>query len=91
MGRLPRRARWQRSAAAAGDGRGQFVGLIFQPDHLEQFHGPVRTLIKRVNVTVIHRSIVFSSSVRVGKSWKNWNTTPMFRPRHKARLLSLIL
>ena len=26
--------------------------------------------------------------VRVGRSWKNWKTTPMFRPRHLASAFS---
>ena len=34
--------------------------------------------------------ITFSRTVRVGNSWKNWNTTPTFLPRHLATLFSLI-
>ena len=35
-------------------------------------------------------SITFSSTVSVGSSWKNWNTTPTLRPRHSANLPSLM-
>lgn len=28
----------------------------------------------------------FSATVKVGRSWKNWNTTPTFFPRQAARL-----
>jgi hypothetical protein len=33
-------------------------------------------------------SITFSATVRVGSSWKVWNTTPTWRPRHAASRLS---
>ena len=36
-------------------------------------------------------SIAFSRAVRVGNSWKNWNTIPMFFPRHRANWSSFIL
>ena len=29
-------------------------------------------------------SITFSTAVSVGRSWKNWKMTPMWRPRHSA-------
>lgn len=33
-------------------------------------------------------SITFSTTVRVGRSWKNWKITPTVRPRHSAIRLS---
>ena len=33
-------------------------------------------------------SMTFSSTVSVGSSWKNWNTIPTVRPRHRDSALS---
>ena len=36
-------------------------------------------------------SMVFSSRLSIGRSWKNWKTIPRFLPRHNERWLSVML
>ena len=65
---------------AARRSRRQLVGLVGHPDFVEQRHRARRSA--RADVPRPAKSIgsiTFSTTVSVGRSWKNWNTTPTVR------------
>ena len=69
----------------------QVVALVPQADGVEVAAGPARTA--RAPSTAGRSpsaTPAFSRAVKVGRSWKNWNTIPTVWPRHRASRSSLI-